>query len=59
MVINLEFNRPLLVSQGDKPDQLVIRMNFSRFKDVNGVALPDYDVKIKDMPLQVGSKAEA
>ena len=50
MVIDLEFNRPLLVSQEDKPDQLVIQMNFSRFKDVNGVGLPVDDLKMKNMP---------
>ena len=59
MVIDLEFNRPLLVSQGDKPDQLVIEMDFSRFKDMNGVGLPENDFLMKNMPRQIGSKAEA
>ena len=40
MVIDLEFVRPLLVSQGDKQDQLLIEMKFSSFKDVNGASLP-------------------
>ena len=41
MVIQLEITRLLLVSQEEKPDQLLIEMRFSSFKDINGKSLPE------------------
>ena len=34
ITIQLEFSRPLLVSQADKPDQLLIMINFGNFTDI-------------------------
>ena len=47
IVIDLELTRPLLVSQGDKPDQLLIKLNFSIFKDIYGESLPETILKIE------------
>ena len=59
MVIDLEFARPLHVSQSFAPDMLLIYMNFSNMTDVNGVPLPDLDFKKKELPPQIGSVTEA
>jgi len=59
MIIDLEITRPLLVSQGDTPDKLLIEMRFSSAKDINGASLPEIVFKMESMPRQFGSAAEA
>ena len=57
--LNLEFQKPLEVSQGDSPDTLVIQVELSQFQDKNGQKLPESVVRTKSIPLQIGSAAEA
>ena len=59
MVIDLEFSRPLHVSQSYTPDMLLLYMNFSNMTDVNGLPLPDLDFQKKELPAQIGSVTEA
>ncbi len=56
MVIDLGFKRPLHVSQGDIPDQLLVEIRFSRYKDIYGGSLPDNVFKMNNIPRQIGSE---
>ena len=38
--IELEFDQPLQVSQGDEPDKIVIQAGLSDFLDLNGKRIP-------------------
>ena len=57
--VDLEFEEPLEVSQGDYADLLVVQANFKEFKDENGNHLPESLVKKKDLPRMFGSKKSA
>lgn len=57
--IQLEFRRPLQVSQGDQYDQLFVSLQLSQFKDVHGAQLPPIVSKMKDIPPQMTSASEA
>ena len=54
--IDLEFDQPLNVSQGDSRDQLLIQLNLKHFPDENDLRLPASLVKTKEIPPQIGSK---
>ena len=53
--IELEFEFPLEVSQGDSPDTLVVQMELSEYLDQDGLSLPKRVVRSKSIPAQIGS----
>ena len=57
--INLEFERPLEISQGDEPEKIVVQAGLSRYLDQNLQRLEKSIVRMKDVPRQIGSAAEA
>ena len=57
--IDLNFDQPLQVSQGDESDKLIVQVDLSQFPDEHGARLPISVNRIKDIPIQVKSKAEA
>ena len=57
--IEVEFKNPLRVSQGDSPDQLAIQAGLSKYPDEYKQRLPKSVVRVKDIPLQFASLAEA
>ena len=59
LTIDLEFERPLLISQDDDPDLLIVQLELSEFKDANGKSLPQSLVKQIMIPPQFADKEEA
>jgi len=55
MKIKLELSEPLLISNGEEPDNLLIYMNFGWLYDTEGLPLPDNILKIEPLPTQIGS----
>ena len=39
--VSLQFKEPLMVSQGDEADQLLIELRISEYTDEHGAALPE------------------
>ena len=50
IVVKLALAQPLLVSQGDKPDELYVLLNLSSYSDTEGQHLPKYLLKIVKIP---------
>ena len=48
--IDLEFENPVQVSQGDKNDRLITQVALSRYPDENQNRLPESINRIKDIP---------
>ena len=48
--IDLEFEEPLEVSQGDSPDKLLLICNLEELKDENLNSMPPGIIKILDIP---------
>ena len=46
----LNFTNPIYISTGDEPDLLLIQLDLSDYKDVNGQSLPDSVVKYLPIP---------
>ena len=42
ITINVDFVKPLHVSQGDKPDEILVSMSFTNITDVDGFGLAAY-----------------
>ena len=57
--IDLFFNRPLHVSQGDDPEKLIVQMQLSSFQEKNQATIPLVVNKIKDIRPQASSSTEA
>jgi len=55
----LNFTKPIYISTGDEPDLLLIQLDLSDYKDVNGQSLPDSVVKYMPIPSQMSSQEEA
>ena len=53
--IELEFENPLEVSQGESPDTLVVQAELGEYLDQDELSLPDSVVRSKSIPAQVGS----
>ena len=49
--IDLEFREPILVSQGDSPDRILIQIEMEGYKDENGNSLPPGLLKQKEIPI--------
>ena len=50
IVIDLDITRPLLISQGDNPDQLLISLNFLSVEDIYGAHMTEKVFKMVNMP---------
>ena len=59
IVVKFTLAQPLLVSQGDKRDDLYIFVNLSGYTDIDGQHLPESLLKIVKVPPQIGSASEA
>ena len=53
--INLSFKKPLEVSQGDKPDILLVQLDLSHFPDENDRHLPKGLLKEANLPAMISS----
>ena len=53
--IELQFDQPLHVSQGDQPDKLLVMINFDGFNDIYGGNLLPRILKLKNLPPQIAS----
>ena len=53
--IDLVFEKPLQVSQGDGYDKFIIQVGLSQYPDENQARLPESVNRVKDIPAQVGS----
>ena len=58
IMIDLEFDDSLYVSQGDQPDELLVQINLKDFPDTLGRYLPDSILQMVDIPPQT-SRSEA
>ena len=58
LFIKLHFERPLQVSQDDKPDQLFFHIRMSMWKTLDNRSLPELVVETKDIVRQVHSITE-
>ena len=58
IIIELEFDDSLYVSQGDQPDELLVQIKLQNFPDTLGQYLPDNILQIVDIPPQT-SRSEA
>ena len=56
--LKLNYSEPLKVSAGDKPDLMMVQVDLSRYKDINGQT-PVAGIKIVEIPRQMASEAEA
>lgn len=52
------FNNPVSISQGDKPDMLLVQLAFSEFEDKQGNKLPGSIIKFVEIPSQMKSEKE-
>ena len=50
MKIEIVFERPLEVSQGERPDQIIVQVELSKYQDSNGLSLPCNVLRVKDIP---------
>ena len=50
IVVKFTLSQPLLVSQGDKRDELYVLLNLSGYADVDGQHLPESVLKIVKIP---------
>ena len=57
--IDLNFVKPLEVSQGEAKDRLIVQVSLHQFPDDNDNRLPISVNRIKEIPLQFSSKSEA
>ena len=57
--IDLVFDKPLEVSQGDYPDKLAVQASLSQFADKNGKSLEPRLIRTKDIPRQISTAEEA
>ena len=57
--IDLNFVKPLEVSQGEAKDRLIVQVSLHQFPDENNNRLPISVNRIKEIPLQFSSKSEA
>ena len=57
--LQLEFDKPLNVSQSELPDALLVQAMLSAFPDENGNFLPPAVMKRKEIPIQFPSQSEA
>ena len=53
--IDLTFKKPLEVSQGSKPDLMIVHTNLAAYPDENGQKLPQKLIKMRQIPAQIGS----
>ena len=58
ILIDLEFDQPLRVSQEDYPDEIVVQASLSEYHDQEGQRLPISVLRTKSIPPQIKSKAE-
>lgn len=56
--ITLNFAKPILVSQGDIKDSLLISARFGAFKDEDGIHFPEFIFLLAPLPLQNPSAEE-
>lgn len=59
IAIQLHFERPLEVSQDDKPDKLFFHIRMSNYRTKKSRSLPELVVETKTIARQVPSKTEA
>ena len=58
ITVQLNFTQPLMVSQGDKPDLILVLVNFSNFTDSYLQNLPEFQ-DVLELPRQMSSASEA
>ena len=58
ITVRLNFTNPLQVSQGEKPDLILILVNFSNYTDVDRQNLPEFS-DIIELPRQMSSASQA
>ena len=58
ITVRLNFTKPLQVSQGEKPDLILIMVNFSNYTDVDRQNLPEFS-DIIELPRQMSSASQA
>ena len=56
--LKLNYTDPVKVSSGDTPDLLLVQIDLSKYKDVNGQT-PLAVIKMVEIPRQMASEAEA
>ena len=57
--VDLEFDKPIYVSQGEVADKLIVQVGLSDYPDEFDATLPASVNRVKDIPLQVSSQEEA
>ena len=57
--IKLQFDNPLMISQGDEPDFAVVILNLGDFPTEDGTKLPDGIIKKIPLPAQFASEESA
>lgn len=57
--IKLDFAEPILVSQGDFKDSLLVSAHFGAFKDVDGIYFPSIMFLLGVLPVQNPSAEES
>ena len=50
VTLKVHFVNPVRVSAGEHPDLLLVQLELSEYKDVNGNSLPPSVVKVIDIP---------
>ena len=56
--LKLNYSDPVKVSSGDTPDLLLVQIDLSQYKDINGQT-PLAVIKMVEIPRQMASEAEA
>ena len=49
ITVKLEFRRPLLISQADRHDLIVVSMDFRSYTDSSGQKLPNSVLKVEEL----------